>query len=255
MPKRPLDLASLDNAIARLGEGLARCLRDTTDDQIRDGLIQRFEFTYEISHKMLRRYLRAISPTPEEVDRMAFADLIRAANERGLLRGDWPVWRGYREMRAKTSHTYDVDVALEVVACIPDFLEEARFLNQRLLSDRGSAQGSDRIMPSVRKPPLDIEPRHLAIVLDILRRHVPRHEVRAFGSRVVGGARPHSDLDLVIMTETPLPFALMGALREGFTKSDLPWRVDIVDWATTNTAFREFIERDGVVIEAPEFTN
>nr|VFK15620.1 MAG: nucleotidyltransferase substrate binding protein, HI0074 family [Candidatus Kentron sp. LPFa] len=139
MTERPLDLRSLHNAIARLGEGVARYLQDTTDDQIRDGLIQRFEFTYESSHKMLKRYLRAISPTPEEVDRMAFADLIRSANEQRLLRSDWQVWRGYREMRARTSHAYDEDIALEVVANIPDFLEEARFLYERLedrLGDR-----------------------------------------------------------------------------------------------------------------------
>nr|VFJ77264.1 MAG: nucleotidyltransferase substrate binding protein, HI0074 family [Candidatus Kentron sp. FW] len=127
-----LDPTPLGNAIARLGEGLTRYRQDTADDQIRDGLIQRFEFTYESCHKMLERYLRLISPTPEEVDHMAFADLIRHANERGLLCGDWPIWRGYREMRAKTSHTYDEGIALEVVAGIPGFLEEARFLYDRL---------------------------------------------------------------------------------------------------------------------------
>ena len=51
-----LDLTPLDNAIARLDEGWTRYQRDVSDIQIRDGLIQRFEFTYEISHKMLRRF-------------------------------------------------------------------------------------------------------------------------------------------------------------------------------------------------------
>nr|VFK18222.1 MAG: nucleotidyltransferase substrate binding protein, HI0074 family [Candidatus Kentron sp. LFY] len=132
MAERMLDLTPLEDAIARLGEGLTRYRQDTTDDQNRDGLIQRFEFTYEISHKILKRYLQAVSPTPEEVDRMAFVDLIRSASQRGLLRGDWSVWRGYREMCARTSHAYDEEVALEVVAGIPDFLEEARFLYHRL---------------------------------------------------------------------------------------------------------------------------
>nr|VFK77946.1 MAG: nucleotidyltransferase substrate binding protein, HI0074 family [Candidatus Kentron sp. SD] len=128
----PLDLAPLQNAIARLDEGLARYRRDITDAQIRDGLIQRFEFTYEICHRMLRRYLRSISPTPEETDHMAFADLIRSGNRHGLLGGDWPVWRGYREMRGKTSHAYDEGIALEVVMDIPGFLAEAHFLCERL---------------------------------------------------------------------------------------------------------------------------
>jgi len=102
MTAHVLDLTPFQNAIARIKEGLARYRRDTTDDQIRDGLIQRFEFTYESSHKILKRYLQAISPTPEAYDRMAFADLIRSANEHDLLRGDWPVWRRYREMRQES---------------------------------------------------------------------------------------------------------------------------------------------------------
>lgn len=127
-----LDLSPLERAIERLAEGLTRYKRDITDIQIRDGLIQRFVFTYEISHKMLKRYLEAVSATPEIYDSMAFSDLIRSANEIGLLLGDWPVWRLYREMRGKTSHTYDESIAVEVVQGIPAFLSEARHLLQAL---------------------------------------------------------------------------------------------------------------------------
>lgn len=127
-----LDISSLESAITRLKEGLERYQRDTSDTQIRDGLIQRFEFTYELSHKMLKRYLESASATPELYDDMPFADLIRSGNEQGLLLGDWPTWRGYREMRGKSSHTYAEKVALEVVAVIPAFLEEAIYLRDKL---------------------------------------------------------------------------------------------------------------------------
>jgi nucleotidyltransferase substrate binding protein (TIGR01987 family) len=127
-----LNISALENAITRLTEGLARYQRDTTDDQIRDGLIQRFEFTYELSHKMLKRYLEAAAPSPEVIDAMSFADLIRTGNEQGLLLGEWPDWKAYRDMRSKTSHTYDVAKALEVVAGIPAFLAEAVFLRDQL---------------------------------------------------------------------------------------------------------------------------
>ncbi|MDP1832835.1 MAG: nucleotidyltransferase substrate binding protein [Geothrix sp.] len=123
-----LDLTPLVNAIARLEEGLEAYGRDTSQTLIRDGLVQRFEFTYEIGHKMLKRYLEASSPTPDDFDRMPFQDLIRSGNEQGLLLGDWPTWKTYRDMRSKTSHTYDEGVALEVVGGIPAFLEEARYL-------------------------------------------------------------------------------------------------------------------------------
>ncbi|TWI07286.1 nucleotidyltransferase substrate binding protein [Aerolutibacter ruishenii] len=124
----PLDLTSFEKVTGLLREGLARYQQDTTDTQIRDGLIQRFEFTYEISHKMLKRHLEATSPSPEQYDQMAFQDLIRSGNEQGLLLGDWPRWRTYRDMRARTSHTYDEDVALQVVAGFPAFLDEAAHL-------------------------------------------------------------------------------------------------------------------------------
>jgi nucleotidyltransferase substrate binding protein (TIGR01987 family) len=127
-----LDLSPLSNAVARLDEGIARYQTDTSDTQIRDGLIQRFEFTYEISHKMLRRYMEMASATPAQFDGMPFQDVIRSGNEQGLLLGDWSRWRVFRDMRSKTSHTYDEAKALEVVAEIPAFLEEAKFLLSQL---------------------------------------------------------------------------------------------------------------------------
>lgn len=127
-----LDLAPLEKAITRLSEGLSRYQQDITGSQIRDGLIQRFAFTYEISHKMFKRFLEASSANPAEFDGMSFQDVIRSGNERGLLLGSWPDWKKYRDMRAKTSHTYDEEVALEVVAGIPAMLEEAQYLLSKL---------------------------------------------------------------------------------------------------------------------------
>ena len=132
MADEKLDLSPLERAIARLSEGWTRYQKDVSDTQIRDGLIQRFEFTYEISHKMLKRYLEFASPTPEQYDDMMFQDLIRSGNEQGLLLSPWPNWKRYRDMRSKTSHTYDEDIALEVVAEIPPFLAEASYLHDQL---------------------------------------------------------------------------------------------------------------------------
>ena len=123
-----LNIQPLSNAVMRLQEGWRRYLQDIGDTQIRDGLIQRFEFTYEISHKTLKRYLEYASANPAEIDLMTFQDLIRTANEQGLLLGDWSDWRQYRDMRSRTSHTYDEAVALAVVQGIEKFLAEAVFL-------------------------------------------------------------------------------------------------------------------------------
>ncbi|WP_373099433.1 MULTISPECIES: nucleotidyltransferase substrate binding protein [Pasteurellaceae] len=127
-----LDLTPLTNAVKRLQEGLARYQQDINDSQIRDGLIQRFEFTYEISHKMLKRYLELTSASPTQYSHLSFQDLIRSANENGLLLGEWADWRNYRDMRSRTSHTYDETIALNVIDGIPKFLREAEFLERQL---------------------------------------------------------------------------------------------------------------------------
>jgi nucleotidyltransferase substrate binding protein (TIGR01987 family) len=127
-----LDLTPLENAIARLSEGLVLHNNNPDTTIIRDGLIQRFEFTYELSHKMLKRALEATAASPERYDHMPFADLIRTGSEQGLLATGWPAWRQFRDMRAKTSHSYDEKIALTVLQGIPAFLAEAEFLCTQL---------------------------------------------------------------------------------------------------------------------------
>ena len=99
------------------------------------------------------------------------------------------------------------------------------------------------------EPQIDIRPDHWAIVRDILQRHVPQYAVWAFGSRAKWTAKEYSDLDLAIITDNPLPLATSAALAEDFSESDLPWKVDIVDWAETSETFRKIIERDRVVVQ------
>lgn len=123
-----IDIDAFQNSITRLEEGLIRYERDPSDTQIRDGLIQRFEFTYELAFRTLKRYLENTSASPDEYKDMSFQDIIRSGNERGVLLGDWPVWRTYRDTRSRTSHSYSEAVALAVVRDIPRFVPEARFL-------------------------------------------------------------------------------------------------------------------------------
>jgi nucleotidyltransferase substrate binding protein (TIGR01987 family) len=128
----PINIDPLSKAVHRLEEGLHRYLQDVSDIQIRDGLVQRFEFTYELSYKMLKRYLELTSANPAAFDQMAFADLVHSANEQGLLSREWSVWKNFREMRGSTSHAYDETIAMKVVGGIPDFLREAKFLLAQL---------------------------------------------------------------------------------------------------------------------------
>ena len=82
-----IDLATLERAIARLEFALARHAAEPADEEVRDSVIQRFEFTYDLSHKMLRRVLEARSPNAEEIAQATFPDLIRTGWEAGLVKG------------------------------------------------------------------------------------------------------------------------------------------------------------------------
>ena len=89
---------------------------------------------------------------------------------------------------------------------------------------------------------LVITPAELAIVRTILLRHVPHREVWAFGSRVKGTTKPFADLDLAIISDTALPPGTLASLADDFTESDLPFKVDLLDWTSTEPAFRERIK-------------
>lgn len=97
---------------------------------------------------------------------------------------------------------------------------------------------------------LDVSPAELGILRAILRKHVPDYKVWAFGFRIKGAARRYSDLDLAVMTNQPLPVVIIGAMQEDFSESDLPFHVDILDWATTQDSFRRVIESDKILVQS-----
>jgi type I restriction enzyme S subunit len=97
--------------------------------------------------------------------------------------------------------------------------------------------------------PIDIKPGDMDIVRGILARHVPEREVRAFGSRVSWTANEFSDLDLTVMGDEPLSLSVLADIKEEFENSDLPIKVDVVDWAVTKENFRKIIEKEFVVIQ------
>lgn len=88
---------------------------------------------------------------------------------------------------------------------------------------------------------IDLHPKYVYIVKSILRQYVPETEVYVFGSRATLTAKPHSDLDLVIMGQSAVPICHLQLLQEAFAESDLPFRVDVLDWHTISDSFRQQI--------------
>jgi nucleotidyltransferase substrate binding protein (TIGR01987 family) len=130
-------ITSLENAIMVFDENERSSFDAMTKEVIKAGLIQNFEFTYELSHKMLKRYLELTEPNSTVIEEMNFADLIRKGYEKGLLPNSWDIWKDYRKARGITSHTYDADKASEVIREIPQFIKEAHYLYAELEKRNG----------------------------------------------------------------------------------------------------------------------
>ncbi|MDE2645799.1 MAG: nucleotidyltransferase domain-containing protein, partial [Bacteroidota bacterium] len=97
-------------------------------------------------------------------------------------------------------------------------------------------------------PTVDLRPDHWEIIREILQRQLPSKHVFAFGSRATWTAKDYSDLDLAIMGEQPLSLSVLSALNEDFIESDLPFSVDIVDFASVDDSFRAIIQHHGVSV-------
>lgn len=118
-----IDFSSLHQAFESFKLGYEILSEDPSNLISRDACIQRFEYTYELSVKMIKRQLEQESSIPSEIDRMNFKDRIRVAAEKGILQNP-EIWFGFREMRNITSHTYDNTKAEQIVHIFPEFLHE-----------------------------------------------------------------------------------------------------------------------------------
>lgn len=138
MPLMPLDLSPLQSALASLRRAITRWQgTQEQDEELRDACIQRFEYTFELSWKMLARRLERDLPDAQSVDAMSFRELMRSGGEQGLVR-DVNAWMVFRDKRNTTSHTYNAAKAADVAAVIPGFADEAQELLTQLQT-RGAA--------------------------------------------------------------------------------------------------------------------
>lgn len=90
---------------------------------------------------------------------------------------------------------------------------------------------------------IDLLPEQYQLVKSIVRTHAPEYVVYVFGSRATGNAKRFSDIDLAFVGKNPLPMPVLTRLTHDFSESDLPFRVDIVDWQTASESFRAIMKQ------------
>ena len=123
-----LSFEALEKAIAAIEDGLQEHAQYPQLTTVRDGVIQRFEVTVDVSQKLMRRVLLDVfKMEPASVQKNTALEAARM----GLI-ADAEAWIGHINARNDTSHTYDNAKANLVFASIPGFLPDARDLLARL---------------------------------------------------------------------------------------------------------------------------
>jgi len=126
-----LELTSLKKAIASLDvtiqltqdEGFLK-LSTAMKNGIKSGVIQNFEFTYELCWKFMKRYLE-YQLGSSYVDGISRIELFRLSAEHHLIE-DVAIWKSYHEFRNLTVHTYDEETAEEIFHAATIFILDAK---------------------------------------------------------------------------------------------------------------------------------
>ncbi|MBU0456362.1 MAG: nucleotidyltransferase substrate binding protein [Gammaproteobacteria bacterium] len=125
-----LDLSSLEKAVdslnraIKVAESSIQGIVDSDQEEvIQAGVIQNFEFTYELCWKFMQRWLeKNVGPI---IDRLTMKELFRMAAEHQLIKKVEP-WFEYHQARNLTSHTYSLDIADEVYKTAIRFYKDAK---------------------------------------------------------------------------------------------------------------------------------
>ena len=119
-----LDLTSLQKALSSLDRAIKRYESDTTDEDIRDTVIKRFEYSWDLCWKMVNRQLEQDMPTRPSANKLSYPEILREAAECGII-SNVEGWMGYRKMRNITSHGYDEEKARIVYKAAVEFYIDA----------------------------------------------------------------------------------------------------------------------------------
>jgi len=130
-----LDISSLKKAVASLDSAIRifHTFSTASDDEKRlvgAGVIQNFEFTYELCWKMMKRWIE-MNIGHDVVDGVTRRELFRLGTENKLI-DDVAKWMEFHSARNISSHTYDEDTAEEVIVVSFDFLSFAKNFLEKL---------------------------------------------------------------------------------------------------------------------------
>lgn len=126
-----IDLTSLEGVTSRLEQALIDFQKEPDNLYILDSVIKRFELSYIVSVRPIKRFLEDYAAIPPESD-ASFREIIEMASEYGLTEASGADWIEFRKARNQTAHTYQEEIARGLVDEASTFLPVARFLLENL---------------------------------------------------------------------------------------------------------------------------
>ncbi len=90
-----------------------------------------------------------------------------------------------------------------------------------------------------------ISPEDKQFIIDTISQHLPNAKIIAFGSRILGNAVQYSDMDVAIDQGAPVKLLKLSEISEVFSESDLPYKVDIIDYRRVTQEFQGLINKTG----------
>jgi len=124
MEKIKLLLQQLEQALNKLKDAF----KLKNEEIVRDGTIQRFEFTFELSWKLMQRinnFYGIETNSPRQVIKKAFKEKIISDNA---------LWLESLECKNIIAHTYGEDMALKIYSSIKNFVP---FFEELIINVKG----------------------------------------------------------------------------------------------------------------------
>ena len=230
-PDNPARKRARDDAVRCFGDLLGECMI----------LMGRFSHEFGINRKPLRHS----------------CDTLRIAGEEGLI-DDAERWVTHHRLLSSIRRVRSEEKAEQAANSAADFLADAKEFSA-CLHGSGWKKWAD-VSGSARqdggggmsdKPELELilEERHRALARRILRAFAPHCEAWVFGSRATGRhVRKSSDLDIALISNPPMHWSDLENLREYFSASPLPMRVDVVTLDELPPIVRKNVEDEHVVL-------
>jgi len=205
----------------------------TYSDLEQEALIHRFEYTLELAWKTLQDYLDEIGfndvKGPKPVIKIAFQyDIIPDGN----------IWIDMLDARNLTTHSYDEEVANEIMNKI---VNHYYFAIKELKNTF-----SEKYNKEAKQITFELEEKYYEMIKNVLNKIDAIEQVIIFGSRATGKARNGSDIDLALKGNNVNHNVVLEVLRE---LDDLPvaYKFDAVNYNTASAELKEQIDKYGKV--------